>query len=93
VRRVHIRCLATLGQVGNSEHATISIGKAGRTRHLGIRPTVRGSAMNPRDHPHGGGEGKAPVGGQPQTKWGKPAMGKKTRHRKNTDKFIVRKRK
>ncbi|MBV9322628.1 MAG: 50S ribosomal protein L2 [Chloroflexi bacterium] len=92
VRRVFVECMATLGQVGNPEHATISIGKAGRTRHMGIRPTVRGSAMNPRDHPHGGGEGKAPVGGQPQTKWGKVAMGKKTRRRKNTDKFIVRKR-
>lgn len=92
VRRVHVDCMATLGQVGNPEHATISIGKAGRSRHLGIRPTVRGSAMNPRDHPHGGGEGKAPVGGQPQTKWGKVAMGKKTRHNKATDKFIVRKR-
>jgi len=92
VRRVFVECMATLGQVGNPEHATISIGKAGRSRHMGIRPTVRGSAMNPRDHPHGGGEGKAPVGGQPQTKWGKVAMGKKTRRRKNTDKFIVRKR-
>jgi large subunit ribosomal protein L2 len=84
--------MATLGQVGNPEHATLSIGKAGRSRHMGIRPTVRGSAMNPRDHPHGGGEGKAPIGGQPQTKWGKVAMGKKTRHRKATNKFIVRKR-
>jgi large subunit ribosomal protein L2 len=93
VRLVHVECMATLGQVGNPEHATISIGKAGRTRHMGFRPTVRGSAMNPRDHPHGGGEGKAPIGGQPQTKWGKVAMGKKTRHRKATDKFIVRKRK
>ena len=93
VRRVNVECMATLGQVGNPEHATISIGKAGRTRHMGIRPTVRGSAMNPRDHPHGGGEGKAPIGGQPQTKWGKVAMGKKTRRRKATDKFIVRSRK
>jgi len=92
VRRVFVECMATLGQVGNPEHATISIGKAGRTRHMGIRPTVRGSAMNPRDHPHGGGEGKAPIGGQPQTKWGKVAMGKKTRRRKGTDKYIVRKR-
>ena len=92
VRLVHVDCMATLGQVGNPEHATISIGKAGRTRHMGFRPTVRGAAMNPRDHPHGGGEGKAPIGGQPQTKWGKIAMGKKTRHRKATDKFIVRKR-
>src|SRR6266536_1741076 len=71
VRLVHTECMATLGQVGNPEHATISIGKAGRTRHMGFRPTVRGSAMNPRDHPHGGGEGKAPIGGQPQTNWGK----------------------
>jgi large subunit ribosomal protein L2 len=92
VRLIHVECMATLGQVGNPEHATISIGKAGRSRHMGIRPTVRGSAMNPRDHPHGGGEGKAPIGGQPQTKWGKVAMGKKTRRRKSTDKFIVRKR-
>jgi len=93
VRLVHVECMATLGQVGNAEHATINVGKAGRTRHMGFRPTVRGSAMNPRDHPHGGGEGKAPVGGQPQTKWGKPAMGKKTRRRKATDRFIVRSRK
>jgi large subunit ribosomal protein L2 len=92
VRLIFVECMATLGQVGNPEHATISIGKAGRTRHMGIRPTVRGAAMNPRDHPHGGGEGKAPIGGQPQTKWGKVAMGKKTRLRKSTDKFIVRKR-
>jgi large subunit ribosomal protein L2 len=92
VRRIFVECMATLGQVGNPEHATISIGKAGRTRHMGFRPTVRGSVMNPRDHPHGGGEGKAPIGGQPQTKWGKLAMGKKTRHNKATDKFIVRKR-
>ncbi len=92
VRRVHASCMATIGQVGNSEHATLSIGKAGRSRWLGRRPTVRGSVMNPRDHPHGGGEGKAPIGGQPQTKWGKPAMGKKTRRRKDTDRFIVRKR-
>jgi large subunit ribosomal protein L2 len=93
VRRIHGECMATLGQVGNSEHATISIGKAGRTRHMGFRPTVRGSVMNPRDHPHGGGEGKAPIGGQPQTKWGKLAMGKKTRRRKVTDKYVVRSRK
>lgn len=93
VRRVHVTCMATLGQVGNSEHATLSIGKAGRSRLMGIRPTVRGSAMNPRDHPHGGGEGKAPIGGTPQTKWGKIAMGKKTRRNKSTDKYIVRSRK
>src|SRR5919202_975938 len=82
VRLVHVECMATLGQVGNPEHATISLGKAGRSRHLGIRPTVRGSAMNPRDHPHGGGEGKAPIGGQPQTKGGEGGVGKKTRRRK-----------
>ncbi|MCC7105248.1 MAG: 50S ribosomal protein L2 [Chloroflexi bacterium] len=93
VRRVHLTCTATIGTVGNAEHATIKLGKAGRSRWLGRRPTVRGSAMNPRDHPHGGGEGKAPIGGQPQTKWGKPAMGKKTRRRKDTDRFIIRHRK
>jgi large subunit ribosomal protein L2 len=93
MRRVHITCMATIGAVGNSEHATIKLGKAGRSRWLGRRPTVRGSVMNPRDHPHGGGEGKAPIGGQPQTPWGKPAMGKKTRRRKDTDKFIIRHRK
>jgi large subunit ribosomal protein L2 len=92
VRRVLTGCMATIGQVGNSEHGTLNLGKAGRSRWLGKRPTVRGSVMNPRDHPHGGGEGKAPIGGQPQTKWGKPAMGKKTRRRKSTDRFIVRKR-
>ena len=73
VRLVHLDCMATLGQVGNVEHENIVIGKAGRSRRLGRRPTVRGSVMNPRDHPHGGGEGKAPIGGQPKTKWGKPA--------------------
>ena len=92
-RRVHVTCKATLGAVGNAEHATIKLGKAGRSRWLGRRPTVRGSAMTPRDHPHGGGEGKAPIGGQPQTPWGKPAMGKKTRRRKDTDRFIIRRRK
>jgi large subunit ribosomal protein L2 len=92
VRLVHLDCIATLGAVGNAEHATLNYGKAGRNRWRGRRPTVRGSVMNPRDHPHGGGEGKAPIGGQPQTPWGKPAMGFKTRRRKNTDKFIVRKR-
>jgi large subunit ribosomal protein L2 len=91
-RRVHILCMATIGQVGNTEHENISIGKAGRSRHMGRRPTVRGSAMNPRDHPHGGGEGRSPIGGQPQTPWGKPAMGYKTRHNKRTDKYIVRRR-
>lgn len=92
-RQVHLTCMATIGVVGNSEHATIKLGKAGRSRWLGRRPTVRGSAMNPRDHPHGGGEGKSPIGGQPQTPWGRPALGKKTRNRKNTDRFIIRRRK
>ncbi len=91
VRRVHLDCMATLGQVGNVDHENIVIGKAGRNRHLGWRPTVRGSVMNPRDHPHGGGEGKAPIGGQPKTKWGKPAT-KRTRNSKRTDSMIVRRR-
>ncbi len=91
-RRVHILCMATVGQVGNVDHENLSIGKAGRARHMGRRPTVRGSAMNPRDHPHGGGEGRAPIGGQPQTPWGKPALGYKTRRNKRTNKFIVRRR-
>ncbi|WP_338253886.1 50S ribosomal protein L2 [Dictyobacter halimunensis] len=91
-RQVHILCMATIGQVGNVDHENRSIGKAGRSRHLGRRPTVRGSVMNPRDHPHGGGEGRAPIGGKPQTPWGKPAMGFKTRRNKRTDRFIVRRR-
>ena len=91
-RRVHILCMATVGQVGNTDHENVSIGKAGRSRHMGRRPSVRGSAMNPRDHPHGGGEGRSPIGGQPQTPWGKPALGYKTRHNKRTDKYIVRRR-
>jgi large subunit ribosomal protein L2 len=91
VRRVHLDCMATLGQVGNVEHENVVIGKAGRNRHKGRRPTVRGSVMNPRDHPHGGGEGKAPIGGQPQTKWGKPAF-QSTRNNKRTDGNIVRRR-
>ncbi len=91
-RRVHILCMATIGQVGNVDHENQSIGKAGRARHMGRRPTVRGSAMNPRDHPHGGGEGRAPIGGQPQTPWGKPALGYRTRRNKRTDQFIVRRR-
>lgn len=93
VRIVSTRCKATIGQVGNLEHSLISLGKAGRKRHLGIRPTVRGSAMTPRDHPHGGGEGKAPIGGQPQTPWGKPAMGYKTRRRKLGSELIIKPRK
>jgi large subunit ribosomal protein L2 len=94
-RRIHVRCYATIGQVGNVEHENISLGKAGRKRHLGIRPTVRGSAMTPRDHPHGGGEGKAPIGlPGPKTPWGKPALGHRTRKRnKISNRFIVRRRK
>ena len=94
VRIIRLDCKATIGQVGNLEHETIKIGKAGKTRHLGIRPTVRGSVMNPCDHPHGGGEGKSPVGRPgPVTPWGKPALGYKTRDRKaRTDKFIVKRR-
>ncbi|MEO7000602.1 MAG: 50S ribosomal protein L2 [Ktedonobacterales bacterium] len=91
-RLIHINCMATLGQVGNLDHENVRIGKAGRSRYLGRRPHVRGSVMNPVDHPHGGGEGRAPIGGQPQTPWGKPAMGFRTRHNKRTDKFIVRRR-
>ncbi len=93
VRLIHLDCMATLGQVGNVDQGNIKIGKAGRNRWLGRRPTVRGSVMNPRDHPHGGGEGRAPVGmAPPKTKWGKPAHGAKTRRNKATDKFIVRPR-
>ena len=93
-RKVRLNCIACIGQVGNVDHANIAIGKAGRKRHMGIRPTVRGSVMNPCDDPHGGGEGKAPVGRPgPVTPWGKPAMGYKTRKKKNaTDKFIVKRR-
>jgi large subunit ribosomal protein L2 len=95
VRLIRLECRATIGQIGNAEHQNISIGKAGRKRHMGWRPTVRGSAMNPCDHPHGGGEGKAPVGrSEPVTPWGKPALGLKTRNGKaKTNKFIVRRRK
>lgn len=92
-RLVNVKCMATLGQVGNVEHSLITIGKAGRSRHLGRRPTVRGSVMNPVDHPHGGGEGRAPIGGQPRTPWGKPTLGHRTRGTKPSDKFIVRRRK
>ena len=94
VRYVRMNCCATIGQVGNIDHSNIHIGKAGRTRHMGIRPTVRGSVMNPNDHPHGGGEGRAPVGRPgPVTPWGKPAMGYKTRKAKNpTNKFIIKRR-
>jgi len=94
LRRVPVNCMATIGQVSNTDHANQSIGKAGRTRHMGIRPTVRGSVMNPNDHPHGGGEGKSPVGRPgPVTPWGKPALGYKTRKKHNrSDKFIVKRR-
>ena len=94
VRYVRLDCKATIGQIGNIEHDTIKIGKAGKTRHMGIRPTVRGSVMNPCDHPHGGGEGKSPVGRPgPVTPWGKPALGYKTRNKKaRTNKYIVKRR-
>ena len=91
-RMIPRNCKATIGQVGNVDVKNVSIGKAGRTRYMGKRPHIRGIAMNACDHPHGGGEGKAPRGGQPQTPWGKPAMGYRTRRRKDTDKFIVRRR-
>ncbi len=93
VRRVSVNCLATIGQVGNSDHANLNLGKAGRKRWMGIRPTVRGAAMDPRSHPHGGGEGRSPIGMPgPKTPWGKPAMGYKTRKNKRTEKLIVRRR-
>ena len=94
LRNVPNGCMATIGQVGNTDHENVKIGKAGRTRHLGIRPTVRGSVMNPNDHPHGGGEGKSPVGRPgPCTPWGKPALGYKTRNKKkSSDKLIVKRR-
>lgn len=94
-RLIRLECRATIGQVGNIDHENITIGKAGRKRHMGIRPTVRGSVMNPNDHPHGGGEGRAPIGRpSPVTPWGKPALGYKTRKKnKKSDKFIVRRRK
>ena len=94
MRKVRIDCRATIGQVGNIDHSNVSIGKAGRKRHMGIRPTVRGSVMNPCDHPHGGGEGKSPIGRPgPVTPWGKPTLGYKTRKTKNrTNKFIVKRR-
>ena len=94
VRLVRLDCKATIGQIGNLDHENVQIGKAGRKRHMGVRPTVRGSVMNPVDHPHGGGEGKSPVGRPgPVTPWGKPTLGYKTRSKKNrTDKFIVKRR-
>jgi large subunit ribosomal protein L2 len=93
VRKVHIECMATIGQVGNVDHANISIGKAGRTRWMGKRPTVRGVAMNPVDHPHGGGEGKTSGGRHPVTPWGQPTRGYKTRNNKRTDRFIIKRKK
>jgi large subunit ribosomal protein L2 len=93
VRLISQNCIATIGQIGNVDHGNISLGKAGRKRWLGIRPSVRGSAMDPNSHPHGGGEGRAPVGmAGPKTPWGKPALGAKTRQNKRTDKYIVRRR-
>lgn len=94
IRKIHLECQATIGQVGNVDHQHIKLGKAGRKRHLRIRPSVRGSAMTPRDHPHGGGEGKSPIGlPGPKTPWGKPALGYVTRKNKRTDSMIVRRRK
>jgi len=92
-RLISERCKATIGQVGNTDHSNVNLGKAGRKRWMGIRPTVRGSAMDPASHPHGGGEGRSPIGMPgPKTPWGKPAMGKKTRVNRRTDKFIIRRR-
>jgi large subunit ribosomal protein L2 len=93
VRLVRQACYATIGQIGNLDHGNVKLGKAGRKRHMGIRPAVRGSAMSPRDHPHGGGEGRSPIGmPSPKSPWGKPTLGKKTRRNKSTDKYIVRSR-
>ncbi|MCX5773343.1 MAG: 50S ribosomal protein L2 [Fusobacteria bacterium] len=93
LRLIHKECMATIGEVGNQEQNLVNIGKAGRNRNMGRRPHVRGSAMNPCDHPHGGGEGRCPIGRKsPLTPWGKPTLGKKTRNNKKTDKFIVRRR-
>jgi large subunit ribosomal protein L2 len=93
VRLVNVQCMATIGQVGNTEHGNIRLGKAGRKRWLGFRPSVRGSAMDPGSHPHGGGEGRSPIGmSSPKSPWGKPTLGKKTRRNKSTDKWIARRR-
>jgi large subunit ribosomal protein L2 len=93
VRLIRQACYATIGQVGNLEHSNIKLGKAGRKRHMGIRPTVRGTAMSPRDHPHGGGEGRQPIGMPgPKSPWGKPTLGYKTRRNKKTDQYIIRRR-
>jgi large subunit ribosomal protein L2 len=92
-RRIHIECMATIGQVGNTDHGNIKLGKAGRKRWLGWRPSVRGSAMDPASHPHGGGEGRSPIGMKsPKSPWGKPTLGKRTRRNKRTDKYIIRRR-
>ena len=93
VRRIDVRCFATVGQVGNADHENQNLGKAGKSRWRGWRPSVRGMAMNPFDHPHGGGEGRSGAGGNPQTPWGKPALGYRTRRNKKTDRMIVRRRK
>ena len=92
VRKILSMCMATVGQVGNVDHQNVKLGKAGRSRLMGRRPTVRGSAMSPRDHPHGGGEGRSPIGMNPKTPWGKPALGYKTRKNKRSDKMIVKRR-
>src|SRR6059036_564275 len=93
VRRIHADCMATIGQVGNVEHSQVKLGRAGRKRLMGRRPSVRGTVMNPRDHPHGGGEGRAPIGlPGPRSPWGKPTLGARTRRRKDTNKYIVRRR-
>jgi len=94
MRLIRVKCKATIGEIGNSEHENLNWGKAGKSRWMGIKPTVRGSVMNPCDHPHGGGEGKSPVGRSgPVTPWGKPALGYKTRkNKKQSDKYIVRRR-
>lgn len=93
IRLVHLTCYATIGQIGNADHGNVKLGKAGRKRHMGIRPAVRGTAMTPRDHPHGGGEGRQPAGmPSPKSPWGKPTKGKKTRLNKSTSKFILRSR-
>ena len=93
VRLIHQTCYATIGQIGNLDHSNVKLGKAGRNRHKGIRPSVRGSAMSPRDHPHGGGEGRQPIGlAGPKSPWGKPTLGYKTRRNKKTDQYIVRRR-
>jgi large subunit ribosomal protein L2 len=94
IRLIRRTCYATIGQVGNLDHSNVKLGKAGRKRHMGIRPAVRGSAMNPNDHPHGGGEGRSPIGMPgPKTPWGKPTLGYKTRRNKKTNQYIVRRRK